>query len=66
LRGKLDALFEGEYWDEKNKIRYNISIPFELKTGKSVQDSHKKQVDIYNLLVRENRKIPVIGLLYYS
>lgn len=29
-------------------------------------DSHKKQIDFYNLLLRENRKMTPLGLLYYS
>lgn len=52
MRGKVDALFEGEYWDEKLQITKRVAIPFELKTGKKVLDSHKKQIDMYNLLVR--------------
>ena len=41
-------------------------MPFELKTGRKIMDSHKKQIDFYNLLVRENRGMPALGLLYYS
>lgn len=66
LRGKLDGLFEGQFWDEKEKVRYSVTVPFELKTGKKSLDSHKKQIDLYNFLVRENRNMPVVGLLYYS
>lgn len=52
IRGKVDGLFEGEYHDAKANKKYTVVIPFELKTGKKVQDSHKKQIDLYNLLLR--------------
>lgn len=66
IRGKVDGLLEGEYIDEKNNLKYLVCVPFELKTGKRVLDTHKRQIDLYTLLVREVYKMPVIGLLYYS
>ena len=62
----MDGLFEGEYIDEKNKTRFTVCIPFELKTGKKVLDTHKRQIDMYTLLVREFKNMPVLGLLFYS
>lgn len=38
----------------------------ELKTGKKVSDTHKRQTEIYNILTREKYKKTVVGLLYYS
>lgn len=38
----------------------------ELKTGKRVSQSHKRQTEIYNILIRETYKKKVVGLLYYS
>ena len=66
IRGKVDGLLEGEYSDEKNNQKYTVCVPFELKTGKRVLDTHKKQIDMYTLLVREFKSTPVLGLLYYS
>ena len=52
IKGKVDALFKGEYIDEKNNQNYEVYVPFELKTGKKQRDSYKKQVDIYVMLAR--------------
>lgn len=66
IRGKVDGLFEGELVDDKKKTKQTVCIPFELKTGKKVLDSHKRQIDMYTLLVRELKNMPVLGLLFYS
>lgn len=50
----------------KTNQKYNVVVPFELKTGRKVLDSHRKQIDFYNLLLRELKCMPAIGLLFYS
>ena len=66
IRGKVDGLFEGELFDEKKNTKCSVCLPFELKTGKKVLDSHKRQIDMYTLLAREFKNMPVLGLLFYS
>lgn len=66
LKGKIDLLLFGELIDRKNQITTPVYIPMELKSGRRVSDAHKKQTDIYNILVREKYKHPTMGLLYYS
>lgn len=52
LKGKVDLLLYGELIDKKNGKNEQVYIPMELKTGKKVSDSHKRQTEIYNILVR--------------
>lgn len=52
IKGKVDALFKGIFTDEKNNLKYEVYVPFELKTGEKARDSHRKQVDIYLMLTR--------------
>ena len=52
IKGKVDALFKGLYIDEKKNESYEVYLPFELKTGKKMRDSYRKQVDIYVMLAR--------------
>ena len=66
LKGKIDLLLKGELIDRKNDTVTPIYIPMELKTGRRVSDSHKRQTDIYNILVRGHYNENTIGLLYYS
>ncbi len=66
LKGKIDLLLTGELIDKKNGLTTSVYIPMELKTGRRVSDSHKRQTDIYNILVREKFGFPTVGLLYYS
>ena len=66
LKGKIDLLLRGQLIDRKNETVTAVYIPMELKTGRRVSDSHKKQTDIYNILVRSYFNQPTIGLLYYS
>lgn len=66
LKGKVDLLLFGELIDKKTGKSEQVYIPMELKTGKKVSDSHKRQTEIYNILVREKYKKSVVGLLYYS
>lgn len=66
LKGKIDLLLSGELIDKRTNKTESVFIPMELKTGKKVSDAHKRQTEIYNILVREKYKRPVVGLLYYS
>ena len=66
LKGKIDLLLKGELIDRRNNITKSVFIPMELKTGRRVSDSHKRQTDIYNILVRSHYNADTIGLLYYS
>lgn len=66
LKGKVDLLLAGKVIDKKNGKQEQVYIPMELKTGRKVSDTHKRQTDIYNILVREKYKANVVGLLYYS
>lgn len=66
LKGKIDLLLFGVLFDRKNKTETPVYIPMELKSGRRVSDAHKRQTDIYNILVREEYKHDTIGLLYYS
>jgi hypothetical protein len=66
LKGKTDGLFKGTLINRANNTRTEVYIPFELKTGKKASESHRRQTDIYNMLLREKYKKAVIGLLYYS
>jgi len=52
LKGKTDGLFRGNLINRANNTITEVSIPFELKTGKRCSDSHKRQTDIYNMLLR--------------
>ena len=52
IRGKVDGLLEGEYFDQKQNKRYPVCVPFQLKTGKKIKELHKKSLDIYTLLAR--------------
>jgi hypothetical protein len=52
LKGKVDLLLAGTRIDKKNNKSEPVYIPMELKTGRKVSDSHKRQTDIYNILVR--------------
>ena len=52
IKGKVDALFKGQYIDEKKNKNYPVYVPFELKTGKKTRDSYKRQIDLYVMLVR--------------
>jgi DNA replication ATP-dependent helicase Dna2 len=52
LKGKVDLLLAGQLIDKRNNKSEQVYIPMELKTGKRVSDSHKRQTDIYNILVR--------------
>jgi hypothetical protein len=52
LKGKTDGLFKGKLIDKIKNTTTEVSIPFELKTGKKSSDSHKRQTDIYNMLLR--------------
>ena len=66
LKGKIDLLLRGELIDRQNNTVTPVYIPMELKTGRRVSDSHKRQTDIYNILVRGHYNENTIGLLYYS
>lgn len=66
LKGKIDLLLFGQLIDGKNSSQKGVYVSMELKTGRRVSDSHKRQTDIYNILVKEKYKKPVLGLLYYS
>lgn len=52
LKGKIDLLLFGELIDRKKQSSTPIYVPMELKSGRRVSDSHKRQTDIYNVLVR--------------
>ncbi len=49
LKGNIDATVQVTMRDE-NEDR-TLTVPFEVKTGKSVNESHRAQTALYNLLL---------------
>jgi DNA replication ATP-dependent helicase Dna2 len=53
LKGKIDATVQVTFRGVEGRIRSAV-IPFELKTGRSIQNlSHRAQTTMYNLLLSE-------------
>jgi len=64
LKGNIDATVQVTMKDGKDSR--TLTVPFEVKTGKSVNASHRAQTALYNLLLSDRYDIDVAyGILYY-
>ncbi|KAL8968450.1 MAG: hypothetical protein Q9183_002452 [Haloplaca sp. 2 TL-2023] len=65
LKGNVDATVEIQT-QTKSDIQ-SLLVPFELKTGKHANASHKAQTALYTLLLSDRYDIDVVcGILYYT
>lgn len=66
LKGNIDATVQVTMQDIKTKKQRVLTVPFEVKTGKSVNASHRAQTALYNLLLSDRYDIEIVyGILYY-
>lgn len=64
LKGNIDATVQVTMKDGKDSRI--LTVPFEVKTGKSANASHRAQTALYNLLISDRYDIDVAyGVLYY-
>jgi DNA replication ATP-dependent helicase Dna2 len=64
LKGNIDATVQVNI-EEDGKTR-TLTVPFEIKTGKRVSESHQAQTALYTLLISDRYDIDVTdGILYY-
>lgn len=64
LKGNIDATIQVTMQDGK-QTRI-LTVPFEVKTGKSVNASHRAQTALYNLLLSDRYDVEIAyGILYY-
>lgn len=66
LKGNIDATVQVTMEDMKTRKQRTLTVPFEVKTGKSVNASHRAQTALYNLLLSDRYDIEIVyGILYY-
>src|SRR5271168_327028 len=64
LKGMIDATVQVTMKDGNDSR--TLTVPFEVKTGKSVNASHRAQTALYNLLLSDRYDIDIAyGILYY-
>ncbi|PNS19935.1 DNA replication ATP-dependent helicase/nuclease dna2 [Sphaceloma murrayae] len=64
LKGNIDATVEVTIEDEEG--RRNLTVPFEVKTGKYQSAAHRAQTALYTLLLSDRYDVNVqYGVLYY-
>ncbi|RDL41838.1 uncharacterized protein BP5553_01817 [Venustampulla echinocandica] len=64
LKGNIDATVQVTMQD--GKTNRTLTVPFEVKTGKSQNASHRAQTALYNLLLSDRYDMKVAcGILYY-
>lgn len=67
LKGNIDATVQVTMQDIKTKEEVALTVPFEVKTGKSVNASHRAQTALYNLLLSDRYDVEIVyGILYYT
>jgi DNA replication ATP-dependent helicase Dna2 len=64
LKGNIDATVQATMQDgTEQRI---LTVPFEVKTGKTVSTSHRAQTALYNLLLSDRYDVDIAyGILYY-
>ncbi|KAK1832468.1 hypothetical protein QBC39DRAFT_404871 [Podospora conica] len=64
LKGNIDATVQVTMQDKTgSKV---LTVPFEVKTGKSVSTAHQAQTLLYNLLLSDRYDVEIMyGILYY-
>lgn len=64
LKGNIDATVQvGVKNGHETKT---LTVPFEVKTGKNVNESHQAQTMLYNLLLSDRYDVEIVyGILYY-
>lgn len=64
LKGNIDATVQVTV--KNSQERRTLTVPFEVKTGKNVSESHQAQTMLYNLLLSDRYDIEIVyGILYY-
>lgn len=64
LKGNIDATVQVTV--KNSHERRTLTVPFEVKTGKNVSESHQAQTMLYNLLLSDRYDIEIVyGILYY-
>lgn len=64
LKGNIDATIQVTL-KNPNEER-TLTVPFEVKTGKNVNENHQAQTMLYNLLLSDRYDIEIVyGILYY-
>jgi DNA replication ATP-dependent helicase Dna2 len=65
LKGNIDATVQVTMQDHKQQPRI-LTVPFEVKTGKNANASHRAQTALYNLLLSDRYDVDIAyGILYY-
>jgi len=64
LKGNIDATVQVTM--KEGSSRRTLTVPFELKTGRSENTSHQAQTILYNLLLSDRYDVEILyGLLHY-
>ncbi|KAJ5047551.1 uncharacterized protein L3040_003374 [Drepanopeziza brunnea f. sp. 'multigermtubi'] len=64
LKGNIDATVQVTMHDGKRQ--QTLTVPFEVKTGKSPSAAHRAQTALYNLLLSDRYDVEIAyGILYY-
>jgi len=64
LKGNIDATVQVTMQDKSGSK--TLTVPFEVKTGKSVSSTHHAQTLLYNLLLSDRYDVEIVyGILYY-
>lgn len=64
LKGNIDATVQVTV--KSRQESRTLTVPFEVKTGKNVSESHQAQTMLYNLLLSDRYDIEIVyGILYY-
>lgn len=64
LKGNIDATVQVTIGNGHD--RRTLTVPFEVKTGKNVNENHQAQTMLYNLLLSDRYDIEIVyGILYY-
>lgn len=64
LKGNIDATIQVTL--KNNQEQRTLTVPFEVKTGKNVNENHQAQTMLYNLLLSDRYDIEIVyGILYY-
>ncbi|KAK5661983.1 hypothetical protein OQA88_10094 [Cercophora sp. LCS_1] len=64
LKGNIDATVQITMEDKTGSK--TLTVPFEVKTGKSVSSAHQAQTLLYNLLLSDRYDVEIVyGILYY-
>jgi DNA replication ATP-dependent helicase Dna2 len=64
LKGNIDATVQVTMTDSTGSR--NLTVPFEVKTGKNPSPAHRAQTALYNLLLSDRYDVDIAyGILYY-